>query len=210
MTLYATAFRLGIEPFFFSHAKSKNPQKGYALILEYFVIFGAIILLSVIVFVDLLKIIFIGDEAYWEAMWIVPLILLANFCLGIYHNLSVWYKITDNTKYGACISICGAIITLGLNFWLIPILSYKGAAIATLSAYAIMMVLSFYLGKKHYPIPYNIKKIVTYLGGSVGLSILSFYQFRGNYIIGIALLIVFLGIVYVLEKNTLKMLLKNK
>ncbi len=210
MTLYATAFRLGIEPFFFSHAKSKNPQKGYALILEYFVIFGAIILLTVIVFVDLLKIIFIGDEAYWEAMWIVPLILLANFCLGIYHNLSVWYKVTDNTKYGAYISICGAIITLGLNFWLIPILSYKGAAIATLSAYAIMMVLSFYLGKKHYPIPYNIKKIVTYLGGSVGLSILSFYQFRGNYIIGIALLIVFLGIVYVLEKHTLKMLLKNK
>lgn len=210
MTLFATAFRLGIEPFFFSHAKSKNPQKGYALILEYFVIFGAIILLTVIVFADVLKIIFIGDKAYWEAMWIVPVILLANFCLGIYHNLSVWYKITDKTKYGAYISICGALITLALNFWLIPILSYKGSAIATLSAYAVMMLLSFYLGKKYYPIPYNVKKIVMYLGMSVGLSILSFYQFRGNYVVGVSMLIVFLGIVYLSEKNTLKMLLKNK
>ncbi|MGB5320600.1 lipopolysaccharide biosynthesis protein, partial [Eudoraea sp.] len=92
MTLFATAFRLGIEPFFFSHSKSDNPQRSYAQITNYFVVLGSVILLAVVVFADVLKVIFIQDEAYWEAMPIVPIILLASFCLGIYHNLSVWYK----------------------------------------------------------------------------------------------------------------------
>jgi O-antigen/teichoic acid export membrane protein len=209
MTLFATAYRLGIEPFFFSHAKTDNPQKNYARILEYFVIFGSVILLTVIVFADILKVIFIGDEAYWKAMWIVPIILLANFCLGIYHNLSVWYKITDKTKFGAYISVFGAVLTLALNFWLIPIMSYKGSAIATLTAYTCMMLLSYYFGKKYYPIPYNIKKIALFLTGSIVFSTLSFYQFRGNYIIGISMLIVFLGIVYYSERNQIKQLLKR-
>ncbi|MCB4798362.1 oligosaccharide flippase family protein [Neotamlana laminarinivorans] len=209
MTLFATAYRLGIEPFFFSHAKAKNPQKNYARILEYFVIFGSVILIVVVVFADVLKIIFIGNKAYWEAMWVVPIVLLANFCLGIYHNLSVWYKITDKTKFGAYISVFGALLTLLLNFWLIPIMSYKGSAIATLSAYAFMMIISYCLGRKYYPIPYNLKKIVLYLTGSILFSGLSFYQFRGNYYIGISMLIVFLGIVYFFEKNTIKQLLKK-
>ncbi|WP_370477461.1 oligosaccharide flippase family protein [Tamlana flava] len=210
MTLFATAYRLGIEPFFFSHAKTTNPQKNYARVLEFFVVFGSVILLTVVVFADVLKVIFIGDEAYWKAMWIVPIILIANFCLGIYHNLSVWYKITDRTKFGAYISVFGALLTLALNFWLIPVMSYKGSAIATLTAYAAMMFLSFYFGRKYYPIPYNLKKIMLYLTVSSGLSIFMFYsRFRGNYTMGIALLIVFLGIVYFSERNTIKQLLKR-
>jgi len=209
MMLFATAYRLGVEPFFFSHAKTENPKKNYAVILEYFVIFGSVILLAVVVFADVLKVIFIGNEAYWEAMWIVPIILIANFCLGIYHNLSVWYKITDKTRFGAYISIFGALITLGLNFWLIPIISYKGSAIATLTAYASMMLLSYYFGRKYYPIPYNLKKIGMYLVLSITLSILSFYQFRGEYIVGISLLIVFLTIVYFAEQKVIKQLLKR-
>jgi O-antigen/teichoic acid export membrane protein len=209
MMLFATAYRLGVEPFFFSHAKSENPKKNFALILEYFVIFGAVILLVIIVFVDILKVIFIGNEAYWEAMWIVPIILLANFCLGIYHNLSVWYKITDRTKFGAYISVFGALLTLGLNFWLIPIISYKGSAIATLTAYASMMLLSYYFGRKYYPIPYNLKKIGMYFLLSVTLSMLSFYQFRENYIVGVSMLIVFLGIVYFAEQKVIKQLVRR-
>lgn len=209
MTLFATAYRLGIEPFFFSHAKAKNPQKAYAKILEFFVIFGALIMLSVVVFADILKVILIGDEDYWPAMWIVPIILLANFCLGIYHNLSVWYKITDKTKFGAYISVFGAILTLILNFWLIPIMSYRGSAIATLTAYSSMMLLSYYFGRKYYPIPYNIKKVATYLILTVLFSMLSFYQFRGNYIVGISLLVVFLGIIYISERQELKQLLNK-
>lgn len=209
MTLFATAFRLGIEPYFFSHAKSKNPQKNYARILEYFVVFGSGILLTVVVFADILKIIIIRDEDFWEAMWIVPIILIASFCLGIYHNLSVWYKITDRTKFGAYISVVGAIITLVLNIWLIPIMSYKGSAIATLAAYGTMVLLSYYFGRKYYPIPYNLKKIGIYLMVSIVSSVVYFYQFRANYVIGISLLVVFLGIVYFSEKNELKQLLKK-
>lgn len=209
MTLFATAFRLGIEPYFFSHSKTENPQKNYATILEYFVAFGSVILLTVVVFADVIKPYIIRSEAYYEAMWIVPFILLANFCLGIYHNLSVWYKITDRTKFGAYISIVGAIVTLVLNYVLIPIIGFKGSAIATLSAYGIMMLLSLYLGRKYYPIPYNLKKISLYLGVSILFSFIFFYQYRENYSIGITMLIVFLGLVIMLEKNQLKQVLKR-
>ncbi len=210
MTLFATAFRLGIEPYFFSHSKTENPQKNYAKILEYFVAFGSIILLGVVVFADVLKPYIIRSETYYEAMWIVPFILLANFCLGIYHNLSVWYKITDRTKFGAYISIFGAIITLALNYILIPIIGFKGSAIATLSAYGMMMLSSFFFGRKYYPIPYNLNKIVLYFGLSTLLSMVYFYNFRGNYIVGISVLIVFLALVFQLEKKELKQLLSKK
>ncbi|WP_299547923.1 oligosaccharide flippase family protein [Seonamhaeicola sp.] len=209
MTLFATAYRLGIEPFFFSHANSENPQKNYARILEFFVALGAVILLSVVVFADILKPIIVRSEAYWEAMWVVPIILLANFCLGIYHNLSVWYKITDRTRFGAYISIIGAVVTLIINFAFIKMYSYKASAIATLVAYASMMLLSYYFGRKHYPIPYNLKKIGLYLLLSIAFSGLSFYQFRGNYIIGISMLIVFLGVISFSEKHQIKQLLKR-
>jgi O-antigen/teichoic acid export membrane protein len=209
MTLFATAFRLGIEPYFFSHSKTENPQKNYAKILEYFVALGSVILLVVVVFADLLKPYIILSEAYYEAMWIVPFILLANFCLGIYHNLSVWYKITDRTKFGAYISILGAIVTLVLNYVLIPKIGFKGSAIATLSAYAIMMLLSLYFGRKYYPIPYNLKKISLYLIVSILFSFIFFYKYREIYLIGIAMIIVFLGLVIILEKKELKQVLKR-
>jgi O-antigen/teichoic acid export membrane protein len=209
MTLFATAYRLGIEPYFFSHAKNENPQKSYAKILEFFVAFGSIILLSVVVFADALKPLIIRSEAYWEAMWVVPIILIANFCLGIYHNLSVWYKITDKTKFGAYISIFGAIVTLVINIMFIKMYGYKASAIATLVAYALMMLLSYYYGRKYYPIPYNLKKIGLYLTASIGLSLVSFYQFRENYAVGIPMLIVFLGIIYISEKKQLKQILKR-
>ena len=209
MTLFATAFRLGIEPYFFSHAKSENPQKNYARILEYFVVFGSVILLTVTVFSDLIKVVIIRDEAFWEAMWIVPIVLVASFCLGIYHNLSVWYKITDRTKFGAYISVVGAIITLGLNIWLIPVIGYKGSAIATLAAYGSMAVLSYYYGRKYYPIPYNLKKIGTYLGLSILFSVIYFYMFRENYLVGIPMILIFMGTVFLFERKELAQLLKR-
>ena len=209
MTLFATAFRMGIEPFFFSHAKEKNAPKTYAAITQYFVIFGALILIIVITFSGFLKEIMIKRVEYWEAMVVVPIILLANLCLGIYHNLSVWYKITDRTKFAAYISIFGAVLTLSLNLILIPIYSYLGSAIATLAAYGSMMVLSWYFGKKYYPIPYNLKKIGVYLVLSISFSIISFYVFDSNYMISIPLLLVFLVILYASEKKELKQILKK-
>lgn len=209
MTLFATAFRLGIEPFFFNYSENKNAPETYARITKYFVAFGAVILLSVVVFVHILKSFIIRDQSYWEAVKIVPIILLANLCLGIYHNLSVWYKITDKTKFGAYISISGAVLTLALNFILIPKYSYLGSAIATLAAYGSMMLLSWYFGRKYYPIPYNLKKIGMYLMLSIGFSILSFYVFDSNYMISIPLLLGFLVILYASEKKELKQILKK-
>ncbi|WP_373518196.1 lipopolysaccharide biosynthesis protein [Pricia sp.] len=204
MTLFATAFRMGIEPFFFSHSGTENPQKAYAQITNYFVVLGSIILLAVVVYADVLKVIIVRDEAYWEAMDIVPIIVLASFFLGIYHNLSVWYKVTDKTRYGAFISIVGAIITIGINYAFIPKIGYMASAIATLSAYGTMMVLSYYIGKSRYPIPYNFRKILFYLGISILFSALSFYVFDRNLYIGSVLLLLFLGLVYTLEKDILR------
>ncbi|WP_438710582.1 oligosaccharide flippase family protein [Aquimarina muelleri] len=209
MTLFATGFRLGIEPFFFKYSENKNAPETYARITKYFVAFGAVILLSVIVFIHPLKHLIILNKSYWEAVKIVPIILLANLCLGIYHNLSVWYKITDRTKFGAYISVVGAVITLALNFILIPTYTYMGSAIATLAAYGLMMLLSWYFGKKYYPIPYNLKKIGMYLVLSISFSIVSFYVFDSNYMVSIPLLLVFLVILYASEKKELKQILKK-
>lgn len=210
MVLFATAFRLGIEPFFFSHAKNENAKQTYALITKFFVIFGSLILLTVIVFADVLKMIMIKDESYWEAMKIVPLIILANFFLGIYNNLSVWYKLTDKTKIGAYISIVGAVLTLVLNYLLIPKYSYMGSAIGTIIAYGSMMIISYILGNKYYPVPYDMKKIGGYLGLSILFSILSFYFFRENYFIGIPMIVLFTYFIYYNEKETLHKIIKRK
>ena len=209
MVLYRTAYTLGIEPFFFSHASDKNAPQTYAMITKYFVIFGSFILLSVIVFADLFKMLMIPNDSYWVAMKVVPLIILANFFLGIYTNLSVWYKLIDKTYIGAYISIVGAVITLVLNYLLIPSMSYYGAAIATLAAYGSMMFISYYLGNKYYPIPYDMKKIGGYLSLSMFFSAISFYGFRENYFVGIGLLIVFLYFIYHNEKETLLKIIKK-
>lgn len=210
MVLFRTAYTLGIEPFFFSHADKENASQTYATVTKYFVIFGSFILLSVIVFADMLKMIMIRDESYWEAMKVVPLIILANFFLGIYTNLSVWYKLIDKTHIGAYISIVGAAITLVLNFLLIPKYSYYGSAIATIAAYGSMMLISYLLGNKYYPIPYDKKKIGGYLGLSIVFSILSFYFFRENYFIGATLLLVYLYFIYHNEKETLQRIMNRK
>ncbi len=208
MMLFTTAYRLGIEPFFFSQSKTKDATKNYAKILEFFVICGALILLIVVVFVDILKIILIPNEAYWEAMKVVPILLLAYLFLGIYHNLSVWYKITDRTKFGAYISVFGAGMTLLVNLIFIPSFGYMASAMATLTAYVSMTLLSYYFGRKHYPIPYNTKKIAIYLILAISLSAVSFYQFRTQYFIGSAMIGLLLLIIWSNEKTTIKQFLK--
>ncbi len=210
MVLFATAFRLGIEPFFFSYSKNENAPQTYAMITKYFVIFGSLILLGVIVFADVLKFLLLDNKSYWEAMKVVPLIILANFCLGIYNNLSVWYKLTDRTKMGAYISIVGAVLTLVLNYLLIPKFSYYGSAIATIAAYGSMMFISYVLGNRYYPIPYDMEKIGGYLGLSILFSAISFYGFRENYFVGIPLLLLFVHFVYHNEKATILSIIKRK
>jgi len=216
MVLFRTAYTLGIEPFFFSHASNENAQQTYATITKYFVIFGSFITLFVIVFADLLKRVLVPNENYWDAMKVVPLIVFANFFLGIYTNLSVWYKLIDKTKIGAYISIVGAVVTLTLNFLLIPLQgpfgSYYGSAIATIAAYGTMMIISYKLGQKQYPIPYDFPKIFSYLGLTIVFSAISFYIpfLRDNYVLKIGLLLAFLYFIYHNEKATLLRIAKRK
>ncbi len=212
MVLFRTAYTLGIEPFFFSHAANENAQQTYATITKYFVIFGSFICLFVIVFIDLLKQPLVPRAEYWYAIKVVPLIVLANFFLGIYTNLSVWYKLIDRTKVGAYISLVGAAITLILNWLLIPSMSYYGSAIATIAAYGSMMVISYKMGQKHYPIPYDFNKIFSYLGLSILFSAVSFYipSLRENYLVKFALLALFLYFIYYSEKETLLRIIKRK
>ena len=212
MVLFRTAYTLGIEPFFFSHASNENAQQTYATITKYFVIFGSFICLFVIAFIDLLKRPLVPNPSYWDAIKVVPLIVIANFFLGIYTNLSVWYKLIDKTKIGAFISIIGAIVTLALNFILIPKMSYYGSAIATITAYGTMMIISYKMGQKHYPIPYEINKILQYLVITISFSAISFYipYIRDNYPIKILLLSLFLYFIYYSEKATLLRILKRK
>lgn len=212
MVLFRTAYTLGIEPFFFSLASNENAQQTYATITKYFVIFGSFICLFVIVFIDLLKRPLVPNADYWDAIKVVPLIVLANFFLGIYTNLSVWYKLIDKTYIGAYISIIGAVLTLVLNYFLIPIMSYYGSAIATIVAYGSMMIISYKLGQKKYPIPYDMNKIFSYLGLTVVFSAVSFYIpfIRENYYVKAVLLSVFLYFIYYSEKEMLLRIIKRK
>jgi len=211
MVLFRTAYTLGIEPFFFSHADKENATQTYATITKYFVISGSFIMLFVIVFIDLLKQLLVPSPSYWEAIKVVPLIVLANFFLGIYTNLSVWYKLIDKTHVGAIISLVGAALTLVLNFWLVPSMSYYGSAIATIAAYGSMMFISYYMGQKQYPIPYETEKIAKYLGIAILFSALSFYIpiLRKSYIFGIFALIVFGYYIFRNEKQTILRILKR-
>ncbi|MDX1334007.1 MAG: polysaccharide biosynthesis C-terminal domain-containing protein, partial [Robiginitalea sp.] len=134
----------------------------------------------------------------------------ASFFLGIYHNLSVWYKVTDRTRFGAVISFAGAVITIAINYFFIPRYSYFASAWATLAAYGSMMLLSYFFGRKYYPIPYNLRKIFFYLGISGLFSTLSFYVFNRNLYLGLLLLLVFLGLLYRMEKEVLLKLIRGK
>lgn len=209
MTLFIQAFRMGAEPFFFNHSDKANAKETYATILKYFTIVGTLGLIIVTVYIDVLRPIFIKKETYLLALDIVPIVLLANLCLGIYHNLSIWYKLTDKTRYGMYISVVGAIITIGFNVIFIPKLGFMACAYATLLAYGLMMLISVVLGRKHYPVPYDFKRIAMYLLGGTLISFLSYYQFDRDILIGTVFLCVFVFAVILIEKKDLKQILKK-
>lgn len=206
MTLYILAFRLGAEPFFFNHADQKNAKETYARILNWFVIFGSLFMLVIVGFIDDFAGLLLGKEEYYAALMIVPVILLANLFLGIYYNLSIWFKLTDRTRYGMYFSLVGAALTLVLNLTLIPVFGIMASAWATLAAYLTMVLLSYYFGRKYYRVPYTLKKTGIILGLAVILSFLSFELFRGNYLASIIFAIVFILFIYWNQKTEIKQL----
>ena len=208
MNLYIMAFRLGAEPFFFNHADKKDAKETYAKILNYFIIIGSLVFVGIVVFIDILKQLFI-NEAYWEAIVIVPIVLLANLFLGVYHNLAIWYKLTDKTRFAMLFSIIGAIITILMNVILIPKIGFIASAWATLLAYGSMMVLSYFIGKKYYPVPYNLNKSGSYLVASILISFISFQYFRENYLVSIGFVLAFGILIFWNEKKELFAILKR-
>ena len=167
ITLFIQAFRMGAEPFFFKQSEGQNPQKVYARVMKFFVITITFMFLVVSLYLDIWKYFLSTDPAklkiYWTGLKVVPILLLANMFLGIYYNLSIWYKLTHKTIAGAYITLVGAGLTLLINFMFIPYFGYMACAWATFLCYFSMMVMSFIWGQKDYPIPYAWKKLSAYI-----------------------------------------------
>ena len=209
MTLYIMAFRLGAEPFFFRHAGNANAKNNYSTIMTWFVIFGCIFSVIITGYLDLFAGIIIKNKMYLEGLFIVPVLLIANLFSGIYNNLSIWYKLTDMTRYGMLISIVGAIITTITLFIFVPVFGIMGGAISTLITYVLMALVSWYLGHKYYPVSYDITKIAVYILFASAISALSFLVFRGDLLVNTAMIIGFVALVYYLERKELHAVLLN-
>jgi O-antigen/teichoic acid export membrane protein len=162
MNLVIQAFRFAAEPFFFSNAADKNSPALFAKINHYFIVVCCIILLSVSINLDIFKY-FLGDPKYWEGLGIVPILLLAYLFLGVYYNLTVWFKLTDKTYYGTMIAFGGAVLTILANYILIPVAGYVGSSWATLVCYFFMTVVCYVLGQKYFPIPYHVIAGLSYI-----------------------------------------------
>ena len=199
MTLFVQTFRFAAEPFFFAQEKEKNAKAVYASVMKYFTIVTAFIFLSVTIYYDLVKQ-FVGSDFHDDrGAIIVPILLLANLFLGLYYNLSVWYKLTEKTLFGAYMSLFGAGITIVLNLLLIPKLGFVGSAWATLFCYFLMVLCSYFLGRKHYPIAYPLGRIALYFALMLGL-----YFSSINWSFGMVnntlYLIIFIAVAFALER----------
>lgn len=166
VTILLQAYRYAAEPFFFNQMKNPDRNKLYVKLMNYFVAVVCLVFLAVSLNLDVFKY-FISNETFWAGLPVVPILLLANVFFGVYINQSIWYKLTNQTKYGAYISIMGAILTIAINYMFIPEYGYKASAWATLIVYAFQMTVSYLWGQKHFPIKYNLRKFFLYLGLSI-------------------------------------------
>jgi len=215
MTLFTQAFNYAAEPFFFRNANRSDAKHIYGQVAQAFTLVGCLAFLGIWFYIDIFKI--LVDKPYHEGIKIVPILLLANVCLGLYYNFAIWYKLTDKTHIGAYIACAGAVVTLVLNFALIPLIGYMGSAWATLAAYATMCVLCYLLGRRHYPIEYPIAKMLIYLGIAIGLYLISIpvrTHYGGGtwmvYLINTLLLLTFFIVIAFMERNVLRGLINGK
>ena len=201
------AFRYAAEPFFFNQQKNKDAKDLYSKVMTYFVMACSFVFLLIMMYIDIVMY-YVGKD-FRVGIAVVPILLLANICLGIYYNLSIWYKLTGHTMYGAYVALGGAAITILLNYLLIPTMYYMGAAYTTLICYAAMMIASYIIGQKFYPVNYSLKNISAYLGGAIilyfinsfALSHLNFSSLISKLLFNTLFIIGFLGIVYIFETN---------
>ncbi len=203
MSIFIQAFRYAAEPFFFSHYQQSDARQLYALVMRWFVIACSCIFLGVMVNIAWVKY-FVGAN-YRVGLDVVPILLLANLCLGVFFNLSIWYKLTEQTRFGTYLTLWGAAVTLALNFYWIPRIGYMGSAWATLICYASMAVWSYLLGQKFYKVPYDLKRMLAYpllaLGIYLWVAKIEGLSMGLELAAKNGLLLGFLGVVFLLEKN---------
>ncbi|MBC7744893.1 MAG: polysaccharide biosynthesis C-terminal domain-containing protein [Flavobacterium sp.] len=210
MQLAIQTFRMASEPFFFSMYKQVDARMVYARVMNYFVIICCLIFLTVTLYLDIIK--HILKPVYFEGLVVVPILLLAYLFLGIYQNLSIWFKLADKTRFGLYFTIFGALITIILNYALIPVYGYTGSAIATLICYVSMAVVCYLVGQKYYSVPYNLKRITAYLFFTLALYVAGDFIrlfifnpvtapwfFSMTFLIGIFIIVVFIA-----EKRNLR------
>lgn len=207
MTIFITAFRYAAEPFFFNQAADKNSKKVNAIVMKYFVIFCSFLFLVTMMNIDIVKLVIYKD--YRSGLGVAPILLLANLFLGVYFNLSIWYKLTGQTRYGAIITIIGAAITLTINFGFIGKYGYMACAWATLAAYGSMMIISYYMGQKHYPVKYNLRSMLFFFFCALGFYFISLtYNSLESIVIKLVLnnllVLLFAWLFYKLEFSNLK------
>lgn len=209
MMVTIQAFRYAAEPFFFSQAEKRDAPEVFAKVMRYFIIIGVLITIGVVSHLDILKILFLRRPEYREGIIVVPILLYANLFLGIYYNLSVWYKLTDRTIYGTWITLVGAIITIVGNVLLIPILGYVGSAFTTLVAYSLMVVIAYYLGQKFFPIPYQLLSAFSHLligGVLTSLAYLNYVEHIFlDYLIKVCFLILYFGFIFLTERKNISL-----
>ena len=172
VTIFLQAYRYAAEPFFFSNAKNENRNALYIKIMNYFIAAVCVVFLGVALNIDIFKY-FIRNEAFWEGLGVVPILLVANIFLGIYFNQSIWYKLSNQTKFGAYIAIGGATLTIAINLIFIPTYGYWASAWATLIVYGLQMIASYLLGQRYYRINYNLRKFALYFGLALALFLIA-------------------------------------
>lgn len=204
ITLFTQAYRYAAEPFFFRHAQEKDAMRTQAQVTKWFTLTSAAGMLAILLFLDLIKY-FIAPK-YWSGLHVVPVLLGANLLLGVYYNFSIWYRLKDRTGLGAWISIAGALITIALNLIVIPRYGYTGAAWVTLICYGFMSAATWYTGRRHYPVPYEMVRMAAYVALALGLWAVSivlspvlFCCIPLQWALRILLLTVFAGVVYWME-----------
>lgn len=208
MTLFIQMFRYAFEPFLFKVSKDKDSGETYALVMKYFVITGLCLFLVTALNIDIFKVILLRNTDYWEGLAVVPIVLLGNFFLGVYYNLSVWYKVKDLTRYAAVMALFGALVTIVLNWLLVPEFGYMGAAWATLACYTSMMVISWFWGRKLYPVPYQAGIMIFWTFLALALFGVSVLVKPGNLLVRIVwdglLMLVFVVVVALHEKEMVR------
>jgi O-antigen/teichoic acid export membrane protein len=212
MSIFRQAFQFAAEPFFFGRAKEKDAPRTYALVMKYFIIFCLFIFLATMLNLEWLKY-FIGEN-FHSGLRVVPILLVANICLGIVYNLSIWFKLSNQTRFGAIIAVTGAIITIVINVLFVPQYSYMACAWATLAAYAGMMLLSYFLGRKYYPISYNLRAIFVYTAVTFLLWCIAYFvgkldNMAARLTLNNLLILVFVWMIYKMEIKTLKKISAN-